>query len=536
MKNKKIILIISLILLLSLTMLLLASCNKDKSPFGIKDLYNDNSTTQLKITSKELSDLNDYTIKSTSNDFVLAYKAVPESTDFDFVLYNLATNTKLANFTINNANNVSLKVNKSFLACVTVLDKDGKTTVYHYTDKALLCSGDEAEYGVKELSPFGSIPCVIFNNDHYACLNKNGIAAVMAPSLSTPLYELQDYGDFYIYTKNSVNYVYDLEYNLIANYSLEQITTLATIDYDILSQNQIGSTVVLCLSKELDEDAKSYDYYELSSSNTKKYDYKVIYIDLKTGSYKTDDNAKIYVTDSTDIENDDDVLKYENFFFYRELSNKNFTAEKLGVFDNSGKLVLNLNDIVPSAIGVALMDDLFAILSDNSSNPSYHFFDSTGTSVMSIRSSDINKYYNGTFFMYKNALYNTKGELAFSAESEWSIKEFDYKTNGLVYYTLVKEIKEGETIKYINETYAYDTVSKKTTLIDNTGNIEFERGFYFTTDTENKTMSLYSVFDGTSIFKDQKFVDFSTYNCGDYTLIIGEKEDGTTTVYQCNNI
>ena len=534
MKNKKLIVFITFIMILSLTMILFAGCDKSDSLNLSTLLKKDNLNQSYKVETKTLSELDNYTILQAANNFVFAYTTQPESSEYSFILFNLKHGNTLGTFTSSNINDVQFENNQPFLATVSVRDSAGFTTVSHYSEYSILCSGDEKEYGISSSSTSNNVPAVVLNNGNYIYMTSNDSVAVIASSISNPpVYQMQEYDNFYLYQKSGVNYIYDKNsFKLSCNYNLETIIDSESAEYSEISRFTSGRTMIVNLRKELEEDDASYDIYEIQSK--RKYDYKTLYVDLENGNLSVNDNPDILIQDTIECESEE----YFNctFFSYKEIKNKSFsTTTKLGAFDKNGKLTMCLNDVVPSASAIEFVFDSIVVVS-NEKSPTYNFFDLNGKKLYSINELQLNTYYGGTFINYKDIVYDINGNQCFIPQADWTIKEFDYKTNGLVYYTLVKEIKEGETINYINETYVYDTISEKTTLIDNTGNIEFERGFYFIANTENKTMSLYSVFDGTVIFKDQQFADFSTYDCGDYTLIIGEKEDGTTTVYQCNNI
>lgn len=532
MKNKKLIIVTVCILILSLTMIVFAGCDKSDTPNLSNLLKKDNINQSFKVETKALPTLDNYTIVQATNNFVFAYTTQPESTDYTFVLVNLENGNTLGTFTSSNLNNVQFDNRKPFLATVSVKDGTGFTTVSHYSKYSILCSGGQEEYGIKSVSSTGYVPAVVFNNGSYAYETASGSVAVLAPSISAPpVYQMKEYDSFYLYEKNGVSYVYDKNsLNLLDNYDLEAIIESKSADYAEISRFTSGETKIVNLRKALEEEETSYDVF----TNNTKYDYKTLYVNLKNGTCSIDENPDFIINGNANVNS----AEYFDcsFFNYKEIVNKSFaTNEKFGAFDKNGKLIMCLNDIVPSAFSLEYADAMLALLS-NEKNPVYNLYDLKGNKLFSVSGSDLTPYYAGTFFGYNGIIYDMKGNISFKPDSDWTIKDVDNKTNQIIYYSLVKEVKEGETTTYINETYAYDAKTKQTSLLDNKGNIKFESGFYSVYDTENKTLSVYSAYDGTAIFKDQSFASVNYYNCGDYTLVIGAKEDGTTNAYICNNI
>lgn len=536
MKNKKLIILTVCLLILSLSMIVFAGCDKSDTPDLSTLLNKDNTNQTYNVETKALPALDNYTILQASNNFVFAYTAQPESTEYTFILYNLKHENILGTFTSGNINNVQFENRQPFLATVSVKDGTGFTTVSHYSEYSILCSGDQNEYGIKSVSSQGSVAAVVFNNGNYAYETANGSVAVIAPSISNPpVYQMQEYDDFYLYEKSGVYYVYDKNsLKLIGNYNFDNVVESEAAGYDEISRFMSDKTVIINLRKELEEDETSYDIYD--SSRQIKYDYKTLYVDLKNGKCSVDEDPDIIIEDTAECNSEE----YFNcsFFSYKEIKNKSFSVfAKLGAFDKNGKLVMCINDIVPTAVAIEHAGDVIAVLSSNTSDTAvYNFFDLNGKKLFSMPQSELNSYYGGTFINYKGIIFDINGNKCLVPEADWTIKDFDNKTDKIIYYQLVKEVNDGETTTYINETYAYDAKTDKISLIDNKGNIVFERGFYSVYDSDNKTLSAYSAYDGTPIFKDKDYVDVSYYNCGDYTVIFGAREDGTTNAYICNNM
>lgn len=522
MKNKKFILITATVLLLSLTLFAFTACNKDKG-FDMGLLVKGQESvypSQVQIT--DLNAYSSYENMFVRDDFLFFYDT-DEQGQYKYCLYNYITQQELAAGEVNASEKIVTFAYESgiFMIYTEDLSNNSFTSVFYDAFGEVISFIENVTYTDAMYSEnFGYL---ILSNKDSIIKGKDGKGTYIPYSPSHQVNEMTLVDDVLLYNESGVTYVYDLSLNYKTSYS-ESANVPIPEGYSKTTVN-FGDKKIIRFEKTVTDEDAPYDFID---TNGNKILISQYVFDIKTGKASKLSNSNI-IQDALDLEN---TAGYYVAKYYPTKGKGISLQGYYGVFDSSFNLVANLSSLVN-------YEEIQSISKFGTSTIVFtpkHFFFFRGSSLA--YTLDVNNAKNilcSRYFSANSVLFDAvtlKTVTASGIPANATLQATDDFTDGLLYYTNVKEIENaGGTTDYVYEAYSYNLATSQATLIDDTGSISFENGFYTVYDSEAKTYSAYCTFNGQAIFENVAATSVSYAASLNSKIIFAPNSDGTVTRY-----
>ena len=490
MKNKTIITVISIVIIISVLVMLLLGCDKS---LNISDLSNKSQLYEYNSTVRQLNTLSGWQYETSGSNFVVLNKYDAENVLSSKMLYSLLSDKSLLTLT-ENFEEYEISFEANYLAIV-------KNTVANridvYDANGIVFSADNVNYttqsegGIYEMF-FSNGKCITVSAEDGTV--KVGDTSFFAQPDSSYYEKL---GDYYIGNEGLSYCLYDKNFKKISSVNISDYlySNSMPISFAILKDY----TFVMQTIELLDKKATSYD---LKMGEEKYNIHNHVYDMLKGKTKKLELGNVIFETASFD-----DRFNY-NLLTYTEItSDKELGAEKLGIFNNDMELLADLSGYLPSldsadnievlANGdLRLSDDYTTVIVGGDGTVKNVFDESSLTAIPGTELYMLDS---------TNMIYDAYGQFLMELPKEASLVS-SFSPSDYIYYLAPEVTTDEGGIEQTTEYYYSFNIDTKTTVkIGEKSEVNFKSTSYTVskTDSEGKTTtSCYLILDGKEVYKD----------------------------------
>lgn len=521
MKNKKIVLTITVVLLLSVTLLSLTACNKDNG-FNINTIAKgaeNNFPSQFAV--QDLSAYSEYSNMISSGNYLFFSDTDEETGAYKYCLYSLEQQKVLTTGTSDSAVNVSTSFfSDIFSICVPSDSVNFMTTFYDYYGE--ITSFPEKKE-VINWSYESDLKYIVFEDNSTILLDKENKGRYISYSPNHQVKDMTKAGDLFLYNQNGVTYVYDENLYFLTSYIVSDKIS-APSGYTQSAVINLTEKKIYQYTQEVTDEEEPYDFVD---SDGNRYNIRQYLLDVKTGNVTKLSNEKLFISASASSLSASDYYVLE----YQKTSGKGLSlSTTTGIFDKNLNLTANLSEYVDyeTVSSIDAFGDYLIIITSQ-----HIYFYKDGKLAYKMSASYATNPVYGRYF-YGNLIYfdalTLKNVVGIPADAV--LQETNSYTDGLMYYKSVKEVTgENGSTEYVNEAYVFDTETMQATLLDDTGNIRFYTMFYSTYNEEANTYSAYALYNNQAIFENKTLNSLSSEATGDYTVITATQEDGSALRY-----
>lgn len=536
MKNKKLVSIVSIILLLSLAITLLVACDKDEKTFSITDIINPEYEAEtINHSIVDISQFNDCTIEGYSRNFLLFSRQNQDSKK-DYILYNIESNLILKTYSADSYTSLSMKTQNGNYVYIVLTNADGNTSYEYYDKDSFIISVDD-DLAKQAQHSYSNIT---FPNGDRISFDDDGNGTYSSYDIALNKYDMEQLGNHYIYTSDNWAYIYDLNMNLVNSYNLNELQTKIASYSDYKSFN-LGESMYIQLINDVNNDTDPYNYMEFLAEDKdpdtgekvynvfKKYQYETLVFNHISGKINTISQNYIF---SKVLYKSGEKFAYNIVEYYTITSGMTKSKHsKFGVFDDNGNLLYDLSQDVTSikSIDVLGADKIYIVDNDNVMR-----IYENGKLTKIVDSSKIDKsYYIGSLIKIGNKLYDKNFDEVITLDPQWNIMDCNATLTSKIYYYIEKE---NEDLSTTTEYYVYDINSKTSELLGNDDNFSFNQPYIFYTIRNEDTISIYHAVTGQAIFENKSYTtsQVSLNGYGDYLVIVINDADGNTYRYAYN--
>lgn len=535
MKNKKLVSIVSIILLLSLAITVLVACDKDKKTFSITDIINPEYEAEtINHSIVDISQFNDCNIEGYARNFLLFSRQNGDSKK-DYILYNLESNLILHTYSADSYTTLVMNSQNNYYVYIVLTNADGNTLYEYYDHNSLIVSVDS---DLAQNAQHYSNRVTFANGDAIYIEDNEG--TYVSYSINPTKYDMEKVGENYIYYCDNWVYVYDLNMNLVNSYNINELQTKIASYSDYNSFN-LGSSRYIQLIDSVDNDTDPYNYMEYLSEDTdpdtgekiynvfKKYNYETLVFNHISGKINTISQNYIF---SKVLYKSGEKFAYNIVEYYTITSGMTKSAHsKIGVFDDNGNLLYDLSQDVTSIKSIDVLGTNKLCIIDNDNVLRIY---ENGNLTKIVDTSKIDEsYYNGSLTKIGNKLYDKNFDEVITLDPQWNIMDCNSTLTSKIYYYIEKE---NEDLSTTTEYYVYDINSKTSELLGNDDNFSFNQPYIFYTIRNEDTISIYHAVTGQAIFENKSYTtsQVSLNGYGDYLVIVINDADGNTYRYAYN--
>lgn len=486
MKNKKLIIFMSIVIVVALLVTMLVGCKKA----GFEDIVKSPDVYEYTSSVRQLSVLDGWQYVESGNGFVLLDKSDENGEVISKMLYNFESDKALLTITENIAD-YSVDYVATYFAVV-------KNTVTEHTDvydaNGIVFSADTIVY---TSSSDNGLYTLYFSDGRFVSVDENGKVKTGNTSLdcTSSLVSYEALGDYYI-GGDGVNFsLYDKNF--------KKISTICLSDYTYTTEQPISIvmltdyTMIIQTQEILDDKATNYEV-EVDGKKTNLHTYA--FDMLKNKSKKIDDLS--FVLTSNSIQ---DARFNYNLFTYIEITpEKSFGTAKIAVFDNDLNIIADISALMPDATGesnITVLQDGTLLLSNYDTTVVVN----TNGKIERVFSNDKLLAVGNNLYALEGTrkIYDAKGEFVFEMPENSTTVTLSTPSDFYYYYVSEGAFNDSgqfqETLFY----YAFNLKTKEAVKLGEYSDIDFsERTYTVTTENNDGTVSksCYLLLDGSLVF------------------------------------
>lgn len=509
MKNKKLIILMSIILVISILSIAMVGC---KQSFSLSKAF-DNDLRQKPFASevKQLSAISGWQYDDGCSSFLWLNKYDETGLPSSKMLYSLASDKVLVTVTAD----VSALDVDFYMDTLAIVKDTANNRMDIYDADGLVLSADSTVFSTNNT---GSTSQLFIGNGKTITIDLEDYSVkVSDTTLVEPQPELEKFGDYYIETSSSfVLKVYDKNKKYMHTVSFSEFMTSVYMPLSTAVNND--GLIVLQFLKVLSDDAKDYDIIDGGN----KYKMVTVAKSLKTGK---DANVKL---ESGIIYS---IIPQDGYNYlvgskYRLSATGERILVQAGFFDDdfncifdttsyglSERLAENLPAPLPNGDFIIAADDLSVIIDANGQLK--NIFDTSNLSVVGIDASGIPVYQlkGANLVNGANQLYDVSGNLICTLSDTATVMPINIPSS-FIYYSDDEITTDENGLQTTTKSYyAYDMNTSTAKKIGKVADVSFTDGntvYVISERGEDNSIvskSAYSTIDGKQIYSD---IDVST--------------------------
>lgn len=514
MKNKKLILVIAAVLIITTLVFAFAGCNNDKGLTlnKLKDIYNSKTENADTFAISSVSSLDNLTVDTfLGSGFVIAHSTDTETAEITYSLIDAVNNKTVATAPESFFSALGGLV---FYTQIYDIDADITTYTYYGADGVLKTSQTPA-VAVNNTLAFDDNTYIEIDKDNKAVLKEKKDGGLSVPSFADMDEELlYKTAKGYYFLDDNIVVLLDKEKNYINSVNLNKEINFS-VDAEEITFNEMDNKIFFSELVPLPEDAESYD---VTDGSKIKMNLRQGFYNVDTGAITSIPNNKHYFVE-TKI---DDNLYLGG---YIEINDKKYDSTKCAIFDSNLKIVLDTDKYLANGEIYYYFGDYVVFRN------SYLYAIYKGEKKVAVF--DTTARFEDGMVLVNGKYYTYEGKLAYEPNPANTPVSFNVTTEGLYYYTTPAVYNEetGETTG--NEFVMYNMNAGTETKLGSDTKKYNEDMFITQTvaDGVTTTNALYYAANGKAIFEKQAYTNIEVRTALGKSLIICTDAEGGTCAY-----